>query len=306
MTSALGAEYPNRPIRYIVPSAPGGGPDVISRMVATEISKQMGQQIVIDNRSGAAGVIGTDMIVRAAPDGYTIGVGNISTLAINPNMLAKLPYDPVKDLQKVVQTILTPILLAVTPSLSVKSVQELIDYAKKNPGKLSFGSSGGNGTSTHLCGEFFKLVTGTQMMHVPYKASQQAITEMIGGQLQLMFDNIASILPHVKAGRVRGIGVTSIKRSPAIPELPTIAETVPGFEHTAWSGVVAPAGVPKVIVAKLNAEINKALTSPVLKEKLMGLGYEPVGGTPEQFEVFVKKEVAKWADVVKRSGAKVD
>jgi tripartite-type tricarboxylate transporter receptor subunit TctC len=298
------ADYPARPIRYIVPFASGTGPDVTARLLTTELSKQMGQQIVIDNRPGASGSIGTEMIVRAAPDGYTIGSGNIATLAISPSVFAKLPYDPAKDLQMVVLTVFQPNLLAVTPSLPVRSVQDLIDYAKKNPGKLSFG--GDNGGSPHLSGELLKLMTGTQMLHVPYKSSQQAITDMIGGRLQLTFDNISSILPHVKAGRVRGLAVTGAKRSPAIPELPTIAEAVPGFEVTPFGGVVAPAGVPKAIVAKLNAEINKALASPVLKQKFTELGYEVVGGTPEQFDAFVKKEVAKWADVVKRSGVKVD
>jgi tripartite-type tricarboxylate transporter receptor subunit TctC len=193
------AEYPARPIRFIVSAAAGGGPDVISRLFATELSKQMGQQIVIDNRPGAAGSIGTEMIVRAAPDGYTIGYGNTPTLAINPSVLAKLPYDPTKDLQKVVQTILAPFLLAVTVSLPINSVKELIDYAKNNPGKLTFGSSG-SGTASHVSGELFKLMTGVQMVHVPYKAAQQAITDMIGGRVQLMFDNMSSILPHVKAG----------------------------------------------------------------------------------------------------------
>jgi tripartite-type tricarboxylate transporter receptor subunit TctC len=305
VTRAIAADYPDRPIRYIVPSAPGGAPDVSSRLLATELSKQMGQQVVVDNRTGAAGSIGTEMIVRAAPDGYTIGYGVTSTLGINPSVLPRLPYDPIKDLQKVVQTILNHNLLAVTPALPVRSVQELIDYAKKNPGKLSYGSSG-NGTSIHLSGELFKLMTGTQMLHVPYRAAQQAITDMIGGQLQLMFDNMSSILPHVKAGRVRGLAVTGAKRSLAIPELPTIGETVPGFEITTFGGMVVPVGVSKAIVARLNAEVNKALASPVLKEKLEGLGYEIVGGTSEQFDLFVRKEVAKWADVVKRSGAKVD
>jgi tripartite-type tricarboxylate transporter receptor subunit TctC len=304
MTIAAAADYPARPIRYIVPSAAGSSPDVGARLVATELGKQMGQQIVVDNRPGALGTIGTQMIARAAPDGYTIGHGYIATLAINPSLLTKLPYDPDKDLQKVVQSVFTPSLLAVTPSLPVKSVQELIDYAKKNPGKLSFG--GPNGGTDHLSGELFKLMTGTQMMHVPYQSPQQAVTDMIGGRLQLAFDTMPSILPHVKAGRLRGLGVTSIKRSPAIPELPAISQAVPGFEVTSWGGVVVPAGVPQAIVARLNAEINKALASPVLKEKLMGLGYDVVGGTPEQFDVFVKKEAAKWADVVKRSGAKVD
>ncbi len=300
------AEYPDRPIRFVVPSAAGGGPDVTARVLATELSKQMGRQVIVDNRPGAAGSIGTEMIVRATPDGYTIGYGTISTLAINRSVLGNLPYDSEQDLRKVVRTYFNPNLLAVTLSLPVKSVQELIDYAKKNPGKLSFGSSG-NGTSIHLSAELFKLMTATQMVHVPYKAVQQAITDMFGGQVHLIFDNLGSILPHVKAGRVRGLGVTGVKRSPAVPDLPTIIEAgVPGFEVIAWVGVVVPNGVPKAIVAKLNAEISKALASPTLMEKYASLGYELAGGTPEQFDAFVKSEIARWAEVVKRSGAKID
>jgi tripartite-type tricarboxylate transporter receptor subunit TctC len=212
MTTAAAAEYPNRPIRYIVPSAAGGGPDTSARLLVAELSRQMGQQIVVDNRPGATGSMGTELIVRAAPDGYTIGHGNTPTLAINRSVLPNVPYDPDRDLQKITQTIVLPNLLGVTPSLPVKSVKELIDYAKNNPGKLSFASSG-NGSTIHLSAELFKLMTGTQMIHIPYKAAQQAITDMIGGQVHLMFDNLSSILPHVKAGRVRALGVTGPKLS---------------------------------------------------------------------------------------------
>ena len=305
LTVAVAADYPTRPIRFIVPMAAGGGPDVTARLLAADLGQQMGQQIVIDNRAGAAGSIGSEMIARAAPDGYTIGYGSISTLAINRSLIARLPYDPDQDLQKIVQTYSAPNMLAVTLSLPVKTVPELIDYAKNNPGKLTFGSNG-SGTSPHLTGELFKHMTGTQMVHVPYKAAQQLITDMIGGQMHLTFNNIGAVLPHVKAGRLRGLAVTSLKRLPAVPELPTVAETVPGFEVTAWAGVVTPIGVPKAIVARLSAEIDKAMASPVLKEKYAALGYELMGGTPAQFDAFVRKEIAKWADVIKRSGAKLD
>lgn len=305
MTTAVAADYPARPIRFIVPYGAGSGPDITARLFVTDLSKQLEQQIVVDNRPGAGGSIGTEMIVRATPDGYTIGFGGISAFAINPAVLGKLPYDPDKDLQKVVQTYFNPGLLAVTLSLPVNSVKELIDYAKNNPGKLSFGSSG-NGTSSHLSGELLKLMTGTQMVHVPYKTPDQGITDTIGGRLPVMFNNMGPMLPHVKAGRIRGLGVTSLKRSPAIPELPAIAETVPGFEVTVWGGVVVPVGVPKTIVARLNAEINKALASLALKEKYAAIGYELVGGTPEQFDAFVKKEIAKWAKVVKAARISLD
>jgi tripartite-type tricarboxylate transporter receptor subunit TctC len=288
-----------------VPSAPGGTPDIISRVVGAELSKQTGQQVVVDNRAGANGGIGMHMLARATPDGYTIGYGPLSAVAINPSFV-KLPYDPQKDLQMVAQLVFGMHILTVSPSLPIKSVQELIEFAKNNPGKLSYGSAG-SGSSQHVGIEMFKLMTGTQMVHVPFKAIQTATTEVIAGRVQLTFDNLASMLPHVRAGRVRALGVTSLKRSPAIPELPTISEAgVSGFEVTTWSGVVVPAGVPKPIIARLNAEINKALASQSAKERLAGSGYDLVGGTPEQFTELVSKEIAKWADVVKRTGAKLD
>ncbi|MGZ5092365.1 MAG: Bug family tripartite tricarboxylate transporter substrate binding protein [Burkholderiales bacterium] len=299
------AQYPARPIRFLVPSAPGGTPDIISRVVGAELSKQTGQQVVVYNRAGANGGIGMHMLARATPDGYTIGYGPLSAVAINPSFV-KLPYDPQKDLQMVAQLVFGMHILTVSPSLPIKSVQELIDFAKNNPGKLSYGSAG-SGSSQHVGIEMFKLMTGTQMVHVPFKAIQTATTEVIAGRVQLTFDNLASMLPHVRAGRVRALGVTSLRRSPAIPELPTISEAgVPGFEVTTWSGVVVPAGVPKPIIARLNAEINKALASQSAKERLAGSGYDLVGGTPEQFTELVSKEIAKWADVVKRTGAKLD
>jgi tripartite-type tricarboxylate transporter receptor subunit TctC len=297
--------YPTRPIRFLVPSAPGGTPDVITRVIGAELGKQMGQQVVVDNRAGANGGIGMHMLARSTPDGYTIGYGPVSAVAINP-VFTKVPYDPVKDIQPVVQLVYGLHILTVSPSLPIKSVQELIDYAKANPGKLSYGSSG-SGSSQHLGMEMFKLMSGTQMVHIPFKAIALATTEVIGGRVHLTFDNMASMLPHVRAGRVRGLAVTSIKRSPAIPELPTVSEAgLPGFEVTTWSGVVVPAGVPKAIVARLNAEVNKALVSQSAKERLGGSGYDLVGGTSEQFATLVRKEMKKWADVVKRTGARLD
>jgi tripartite-type tricarboxylate transporter receptor subunit TctC len=306
MTNSALAEYPERPVRFIVPSAAGGGPDATARILAAELTRQLNQQFVVDNRAGASGMIGTEMIAKAAPDGYTIGLGNVPTLGINRSVLPSLPYDPDRDLQPVVQTHVVPNLLAVTLSLPVKSVPELIDYARKNPDKLFFASSG-SGTSMHMSGEMFKIMTGTQMVHVPYKAASLAITELIAGQVQLMFDNMQSIGPHVKAGRLRGLGVTTLWRSSAFPELPPLSEAgVPGFDVTVWAGVIVPGRVSKSIVDKLNREINKALAVPSVKEKFAGLGYELVGGTPEQFAAYIKKEVAKWAAVAKRTGAKVD
>ena len=300
------AEYPDRPIRYVLPSAPGGGPDVAARVVMAELGRQLGTQIVVDNRPGGSGVIGTEAIVRATADGYTIGHGNINTLGINRSVLPKLPYNIDRDLTPVVHMYGTPNLLAVTLSLPVKSVQELIDHAKKNPDKLLFASTG-NGSSVHVGMELFKLMTGTQMVHVPFKAATVAISDLTAGRVHLMADNINSIGPHVKSGRLRGLAVTTAKRVPAFSELPTIAESgVAGFDVSAWAGVIVPTGVPKAIVARLNSAVNKALAAPAVADKLPDLGLVVAGGTPEQFAAHIKKEAARWAEVVKRSGAKVD
>ena len=303
---AAGAAYPERPIRLIISSAAGGSPDIVTRILAGELVKQMGQQIVIDNRPGASQTIGTDMVVRAIPDGYTLGYANVVTLAINKTLLPKQPYDPDRDLALLGQFLSTHNLLAVTNALPVKSVRELVDYARKNPGKL-MNASAGNGTTGHLGGELFKIMTGTQILHVPYKGSPQGIADLIGGQVHLMFDNLTSISPHVKSGKLRGLGVSGPRRSPVFPDLPTVAEAgVPGYETTAWGGLVAPAGTPKAIVTKLNAEINKAIAAPTLRDRYAAIDAEPVGGTIEQFAAFVKSESAKWGDVVRKSGARID
>ena len=300
------AAYPERPIRLVISSAAGGSPDIVTRILCAELAKQLGQQIVIDNRPGGAQTIGTEIVVRAIPDGYTLGYANVVTLAINKTLLPKQPYDPDRDLALIGQFLSTHNLLAVNNSLPVKSVRELVDYAKKNPGKL-FNASGGNGTTGHLGGELFKIMTGTKIVHVPYKGSPQGIADLIAGQVQLMFDNLTSISPHVKGGKLRGLGVSGPRRSPVFPDLPTIAEAgVPGYETTAWGGLVAPLSTPKAIITKLNAEINKALKSPVLKERFAAIDAEPVGGTIAAFAAFVKSESAKWGDVVRKSGAKLD
>ncbi len=306
LASSAAAEYPERPLRLILSSAPGASSDIVSRILAAELVKQMGQQIIIDNRPGAVQTIGTAMIVRANPDGYTLGYANVVTLAINKALLAKLPYDPDRDLALVGQFLSTYNLLAVANSLPVKSVKELIDYARLNPGRL-LNCSSGNGTTGHLGGELFKIMTGTQFVHVPYKGSAQCLTDLASGQIQLIFDNLTSIAPHVKAGRVRGLGVSSLRRSLIFPDIPTIAEAgVPGYETNSWGGMVVPVRTPRAIVTRLNAEINKALQSPELRERYAAIEAEPTGGTPEQFAAFVKTEAVKWADVVKKSGAKVD
>lgn len=271
--------WPNRPIRLVVAFPASGTTDIIARGVAAEISKSLGQQVYVDNRPGAGGNIGTDLVAKSPPDGYTIVMGTVGTHAINVSLYSKLPYDAVKDFAPVTLVASVPNVLEVNPSLPVKTVKELIAYAKANPGKLNFASSG-SGTSIHLSGELFKSITGVDMLHIPYKGSAPAITDLIGGQANLMFDNLPSSIGHIKAGQLRAIAVTTLTRSPALPDVPTIAESgVPGYEASSWFGVLAPAGTPKEIVARLHDEIVKALKTPVLRKYLQGQGAEPVGDT---------------------------
>ena len=304
---AAAADYPARPIRMIVPQAPGSASDNVARLLAGALTQQLGQQIVVDNRPGGALMIGMEMTARAVPDGYTIGYGPIGALAISPNIVrGTVTVDVQKDLQPISQTTTGHMLLAASPTTPFKSVRDVIDYAKQNPGKLSNASSG-NGTPGHVGFELFKYMTGTNIVHVPYKGGAAGITDLISGQVQLMMESLNSITPFAKSGRVRGLAVSGAARSTALPELPTIAEAgVPGYEATTWTGIVAPVGVPKPIVAKLNAEINKAIATQSLKEKFAQIGSESAGGTPEQFGALIRKESAKWGEVVKRSGAKVD
>ena len=276
------------------------------RILTQQMAAQMGVSIVVENKPGAAFVPGTMDIVRAAPDGYTLGYGNIVSLAINKSLLPSLPYDHDKDLTLVTNAFRVFNLLAVSPSLPVKNVQELIEYARRNPGKLSNGSSG-NGTTGHLGGELFKAMTGVQIVHVPYKGSPQAINDLIAGNIQVMFDNVPSIGPHVKAGRVRGLGVSSPKRAGNFPDIPTIAEAgVPGYETNSWGGIMGPAKLPREIVDRLVKETRAALAHPNVADRYRQLDTEPDGSTPEEFQALVRQEIPKWAEVVKRSGAKVD
>ena len=301
-----GHSYPVRPIRMIVPQAPGSASDTVARLLAAELTPRLRQQVVVDNRPGGALMIGMEMTARATPDGYTIGYGPVGALAISPNVVRNVAVNVQKDLQPVAQTTTGSMLLAASPGTALRSVRDVIDYARQHPGKLSNASSG-NGTPGHVGFELLKVMTGTNIVHVPYKGGAAGITDLISGQIQLMMESLNSITPHAKAGRVRGLAVTGAQRSPALPELPTIAEAgVPGYEATTWTGIVAPAGVPRMIVARLNAEINHATSTPSLREKLAAIGSEPAGGTPEQFGELIRVESAKWADVVKRSGAKVD
>ena len=298
--------YPTKPIRLVVPFPAGGATDILAREVAKHLTETWGQSVVVDNRPGAGGNIGSELVAKAAPDGYTLEMGTVGTHAINASLYSKMPYDHVKDFVPVILVAGVPNVLVVNPSVPVNSVQELIAYAKANPGKLNFASSG-SGTSIHLSGELFKVMAGVQMTHVPYKGSAPALQDLLGGQVQLMFDNLPPSLPQIKAGKLRALAVTSATRAPALPDIPTIAESgLPGFEASSWFGVLAPAGTSPAIVAKLNAEIAKWLASPEAKEKLAAVGANIAGGTPEDFARHIQAETAKWAKVVKESGAKVD
>src|SRR4051812_25158812 len=299
------AAYPEKPIRFIVPSAPGGSPDVLMRILTQQLSAQMGVGFVVENKPGGSYVPGTMDIVKAPPDGYTLGYGNIVSLAVNRTLIPKLPYDVEKDLTLISNCVQVFNMLAVNNDLPVRTVQELIAYAKKNPGKLTNGSSG-NGTTGHLGGELFKAMTGTDILHVPYKGSPQAINDLISGNLQVMFDNVPSIGPHAKSGRVRALGVSSPKRAAQFPDVQAIAETVPGYETNSWGGVIAPAHLPREILNRLVAEIRKALASPAVAERYRQLDTEPDGAGPEAFLELVRRETPKWGEVIRRSGAKID
>jgi tripartite-type tricarboxylate transporter receptor subunit TctC len=303
---AAHAAYPEKPIRFVVPSAAGGSVDVLMRILTQQLSMQMGVGFVVENKPGASFVLGTMDIVRAAPDGYTLGYGNIVSLAVNQTLLPKLPYDVEMDLTLVSNCVQVFNMLAVNNNLPVRNVAELIAYAKKNPGKLTNGSSG-NGTTGHLGGELFKAMAGVEMVHVPYKGSPQAINDLMSGNIQVMFDNVPSIGPHVKAGRVRGLGVSAPKRAASFPDVPTIAEAgVPGYETNSWGGVIGPAKLPREIVMRLNKELRAALAAPAVVERYKQLDTEPDAGTPEEFLELVRRETPKWGEVIRRSGAKVD
>jgi tripartite-type tricarboxylate transporter receptor subunit TctC len=300
------AQYPERPLRYIVPQAAGSASDTSARIIAYELTRILGQQVVIDNRPGGGLTIGIDMVVRAAPDGYTIGYGNIGGLAINRTILPSVPYDALKDVQPIAQTNSGSQMLAVSNALPVKSVRELIAHAKANPGKLLNGSSG-NGTPGHLAGELFKQMAGVRIAHVPYKGGAQAMTDMMSGQVQLIFESMSSIAPHHRAGRLRGIGVTGLKRVTGFAEIPTIAESgVPGYDVTVWAGLITPVGVSKPIIARLNDAVNKAMVSPSLKEKYAANGVEPVGGTVEAYGALIKSEIEKYERIAKTLKTTVD
>jgi len=302
---AAWAQYPERPIKYIMPAGPGSAPDSLMRMLLADVSKRLGTPIIIENRTGGGGLIAMQAIVSAASDGYTIGHGNTQTLGINPG-LSQVAMDLSKKVDLIVQVGYTTNILSVNPNLPVNSVKELVAYAKAHPGELKFGSAG-NGTSGHVGGELFKTMTGTDMIHVPYKSAAPAVADVMAGHVDLMFDNLASSLPQVKAGKLKPLGVTSLKRTPLAPNVLTVSEAgVPGYETVSWSGLIGPKGLSPEITKKLNEAVNQSLKDPQIVANLHELGYEIVGGTAADFAVWSQREQSKWTAVIRASGAKTD
>ncbi len=302
--SASAQTYPNKPIKWIVPYPPAGTTDVLARIVAQSLSETLGQQVVIENRPGAGNNIGTEAVITAPPDGYTMLLVNPAN-GINASLYKKLSFNFIRDIAPVAGLVRTPNVMVVTNSLPVKTVAEFIAYCKANPSKVNMASSS-SGTSTHLSGELFKSMTGCNMVHIPYKGAGPVLTDLIGGQVQVFFDNLPSSAGHIKAGSIRALAVTSVAREPSFPALPTVADTVPGYEATAWFGVGMPKGTPRDVIDKMNAAVNKALADPKMRERLAQLGGAPIPGTPEDFGKVIAAETEKWAKVVASSGATVD
>ena len=303
---ALAQAYPAKPLRVLVPQAPGGGNDTIARLIAQRLSQTLKQQVVVDNRAGAGGLIAAETVAKAPPDGYTLLLGNVATLTIIPNVQKKVPYDPFKDFEPVSLIASAPLLVVVHPSLPVTTVKQLIALAKAKPGQLNYASNG-VGSSTHLATELFKVMTGTDMTHVPYKGLSPATTDLLSGQVQVMFSSAVAMLPHVKSGRMRALAMTGASRSKAIPDIPTVAEAgVRDYEAGSWYGILVPAGTDRAIVDVLAREIGAATRSPEIQDRLNSEAVIPIGSTPAQFAAHIKKEYARVAQVVKSSGAKFD
>jgi tripartite-type tricarboxylate transporter receptor subunit TctC len=303
VTGVFAQNYPAKPIRMIVAYPPGGGTDIVGRMVAQKLSENFGQTVVIDNRGGAAGNIGSEIAAHSVADGYTLLMGNVAPNAINVSLYAKLGYDPVKDFEPVSLVASTPNILVVHPTLAVKSVADLVALAKAKPASLNYPSAG-LGSSSHLAGELFDSLAAVKMVHIPYKGGGPALTDLLGGQVQLMFATMPAAMPHVKAGKLRAIAVTSARRSQAMPELPTIGESLKSYDASTWYGVLAPAGTSRTIVAALHGAIVKILGVVDTRERLLAQGFEPVGGTPAEFGAYIKSEIAKWGRVIKAAGIK--
>jgi tripartite-type tricarboxylate transporter receptor subunit TctC len=298
--------WPSKPIRIICPFPPGGIADIYGRLIAQRLSDTWGQPVVVENRTGAGGNIGAEALARAAPDGYTLGFGSIGTHAINPTISTKLPYDPIKDFAPIALVLDAEGVLVVHPSVPAHSVAELIALARASPGKLTYGSAG-MGTASHLAGELFKSMARVDVTHIPYKGNVPAIADLLGGQINMMFATMPTVLPHVKSGKLKSLAVIGARRSTALPELPTLAEAaLPGFEVNNWIALFAPAGTPREIVARLNAEVLKIMQSPEIQQRLPADGARFLPTTPEEFGAFVKSEIAKWAPVLKAAGVKAD
>jgi tripartite-type tricarboxylate transporter receptor subunit TctC len=298
--------YPTRPITLVVPAPAGGPTDVIGRQVAQALAGQIGQNVIVENRGGAGNTIGTDHVAKAKPDGYTLVVGSPSSHAIAPSIYPKLPYDPVKDFTPVIGLVTAPLALVIHPSVPAPTLKQFIALAKAKPGQLNFGS-GGSGTTSHLTGEYFNLAAGTKIVHVPYKGSGPATTDLMAGQIQMMFIGVHSSLPLMKTGKIRGLGVTSTKRSELAPELPTLSEAgLRGFHVNTWYGIFGPAGMPREIVDRLNTALKTSLKNPAVRERLTAQGFDIVPSTPEEFALALKEEIDTWAKVVKQAGAKAD
>ncbi len=303
---AAAQDYPTKAIRFIAPNLPGGPTDILARVIGQKLSEGLGQPVIVDNRAGAGGNIGTDLAAKSRPDGYTLVTGNNATFGANVTLYKKLPFDPVKDFTPVVLVATQPNILVVNPSLPVHSVTELIVYAKTRPGKLNYANSG-IGAAAHLAAELFKNMTGTDIKSIQYKSAAPALMDLIGGDCHLMFATSLSVQPHIQSKKVRALAVTTAMRTRAMPDLPTIAEAgVPGFEATTWHGVLVAAGTPPAIVNKLNAEINRILQMPDVREKLAGLGAEILGGTPKEFADHIQREIPKWAKVIKDANIQIE
>ena len=304
--SVCAQDYPAKPIRLIVPFAPGGGNDTVARAVAQQLGASLGKPVIVDNRAGAGGVVGAELAARSAPDGYTLFLGGVGSHAVNPNLHARLPYDPINDFAPITLIASAPSVLVVHPSVRANTIQEFTALAKANPGTLNYASNG-NGSSAQLAAGLYESMAGVRMVHVPYKGLAPALVDLLSGEVQLMFSSMVAIIPHIKAGRLRALAVTGKKRSPLLPELPTLAESgLPGYEAGSWYGILAPAGTPAAVVARLNLEINKALKQPEVRERLAAEGAEAIAGTPEEFTAHIRDELARVRKIMRDGGIRME
>lgn len=299
---AAAQTYPARSIRLVIPFAPGGTNDIVGRVIAQKLGEVLGQQVIPDNRGGAGGAIGMEVAAKAPPDGYTIVIGHIGTLAVNPTLYSKLPYDPIKDFDPVTLVSKLPNLMAINPTVPARTVAQFVELAKAHPGKLSYGS-GGTGGAGHLATEYFKLLTQTNMVHVPYRGTGLAVVDVVSGQLDMVMAGVPAIVPHTRTGKLRALGVSGPARLAILPEIPTISESgAPGYEATQWYGILLPAGAPKAVITTLHNGLGKALASPAVKERFAADGAEPFMTTPDELTAFMKREIARWAPVIKKAG----